>query len=106
MAKTGLFGFGYINEGVFYGKLGDLLNRDVTAQDKQSIHTFVQRELDRGCIEYFTCDRQGGLQAQPSAPENPRQLVAKAVKIGLSDAQGQEILAYVCQQPGRKWSTI
>ena len=106
MAKTGLFGFGYINEGVFYGKLGDLLNRDVTAQDKQSIHTFVQRELDRGCIEYFTCDRQGGLQAQRTAPENPRQIVAKAVKIGLSDTQGQEILAYVCQQPGRKWSTV
>lgn len=106
MAKTGLFGFGYINEAVFYGKLGDLLNRDVTAQDKQSIHTFVQRELDRGCIEYFTCDRQGGLQAQRTEPENPRQIVAKAVRIGMSDAQGQEILAYVCQQPGRKWSTI
>ena len=50
MAKTGLFGFGYINEAVFYGKLGEHLGRDVTNRDKQSIHTFVQKELDRGCI--------------------------------------------------------
>lgn len=106
MAKIGLFGLGYINEGVFYDKLGDLLNRDVTTQDKQSIHTFVQSELDRGCIEYFTCDKQGGLQTQNTAPENARQIVAKAVKIGLNDAQGQEILAYVCQQSGHKWSAV
>ena len=58
MAKTGLLGFGYINEAVFYGKLGEHLGRDVTNRDKQSIHTFVQKELDRGCIEYFSCDKQ------------------------------------------------
>lgn len=106
MAKTGLFGFGYINEGIFYGKLGDLLGRDVTAQDKQHIHHFVQQELDRGCIEYYTCDKQGGIAVSKAAPQSTREIVAKAVSIGLTDNKGQEILAYVCQHPGQKWSAV
>ena len=85
MAKTGLFGFGYINEGIFYGKLGDLLGRDVTAQDKQHVHHFVQQELDRGCIEYYTCDKQGGIAVSKAAPQSTREIVAKAVSIGLTD---------------------
>ena len=56
MAKTGLFGFGYINESIFYSKLSDLLGRDVTAQDKQLIHNTVQRQLEDGCLEYYACD--------------------------------------------------
>ena len=106
MAKTGLFGFGYINEGIFYGKLGDLLGRDVTAQDKQHVHHFVQQELDRGCIEYYTCDKQGGIAVSKAAPQSTREIVAKAVSIGLTDTKGQEILAYVCQHPGQKWSAV
>lgn len=106
MAKTGLFGFGYINEGIFYGKLGDLLGRDVTAQDKQHIHHFVQQELDRGCVEYYTCDKQGGIAVSRTAPQSAHEIVAKAVSIGLTDNKGQEILAYVCQHPGQKWSAI
>lgn len=74
MAKTGLFGFGYINEGIFYGKLGDLLGRDVTAQDKQHVHHFVQQELDRGCIEYYTCDKQGGIAVSKAAPQSTREI--------------------------------
>lgn len=106
MAKTGLFGFGYINEGIFYGKLGDLLGRDVTAQDKQHVHHFVQQELDRGCIEYYACDKQGGIAVSKAAPQSTREIVAKAVSIGLTDTKGQEILAYVCQHPGQKWSAV
>ena len=106
MAKTGLFGFGYINEGIFYGKLSDLLGRDVTAQDKQHVHHFVQQELDRGCIEYYTCDKQGGIAVSKAAPQSTREIVAKAVSIGLTDTKGQEILAYVCQHPGQKWSAV
>ena len=104
--KTGLFGFGYINEGIFYGKLGDLLGRDVTAQDKQHVHHFVQQELDRGCIEYYTCDKQGGIAVSKAAPQSTREIVTKAVSIGLTDTKGQEILAYVCQHPGQKWSAV
>lgn len=106
MAKTGLFGFGYINEGIFYGKLGDLLGRDVTAQDKQLIHRCVQDELDKGLIEYFTCDRQGTISASKVAPKAAKEILAKAVSIGMTDRQNQEILAYVCQQPGQRWSTV
>lgn len=106
MAKTGLFGFGYINEGIFYDKLGDLLGRDVTVQDKQLIHHFVQQELDRGCIEYYFCDEQGTIVVSKTAPPSTRAIVAKAVSIGLKDKQNQELLAYVCQQPGQKWSSV
>lgn len=106
MAKTGLFGFGYINETVFYGKLSDLLNKDVTAQNKQFIHNFVQKQLDNDCIEYFTCNPQGSLQSSHTPPASSRDLIAKAVFIGLKDAQDQDILAYVCQQPGQRWSTV
>ena len=38
MAKTGLFGFGYINEAVFYGKLGEHLGRDVTNREIGRAH--------------------------------------------------------------------
>lgn len=106
MAKTGLFGFGYINEGIFYGKLSDHLGRDVTVQDKQLIHNHVQQALDAGCIEYYTCDKQGAVTIAKTAPQQEREILAKAVSIGIQDRQNQEILAYVCQQPRRKWSTV
>ncbi len=105
MAKTGLFGFGYINEAVFYGKLGEHLGRDVTNRDKQSIHTFVQKELDRGCIEYFSCDKQGNIRSAAKPPSVGKDLLAKGVSIGMKDTKGQDLIAYICQQPGDKWST-
>ena len=85
MAKTGLFGFGYINENIFYGKLGDLLGRDVTVQDKQLIHHFVQQQLDKGCIEYYACDKQGNVVRLAGAPQCTKEILAKAVSIGMTD---------------------
>ena len=66
----------------------------------------MQQELDRGCIEYYTCDKQGGIAVSKAAPQSTREIVAKAVSIGLTDTKGQEILAYVCQHPGQKWSAV
>jgi len=106
MAKTGLFGFGYINETVFYSKLGELLGRGVTNRDKQSIGTHVQKQLDKGAIEYYTLDRQGNLHTARTAPAISRDILAKCISIGMKDQKGQELYAYICQQPGNKWSTI
>ena len=79
MAKTGLFGFGYINESIFYSKLSDLLGRDVTAQDKQLIHNTVQRQLEDGCLEYYACDGQGTVSVSSSAPRSAKAILAKSV---------------------------
>lgn len=106
MAKTGLFGFGYINESIFYSKLSDLLGRDVTAQDKQLIHNTVQRQLEDGCLEYYACDGQGTVSVSSSAPRSAKAILAKSVFTGLYDRQNQQILAYVCQQAGGKWSSV
>ena len=106
MAKTGLFGFGYINESIFYSKLSDLLGRDVTAQDKQLIHNTVQRQLEDGCLEYYACDGQGTVSVSSSAPRSAKAILAKSVFTGLHDRQNQQILAYVCQQAGGKWSSV
>ena len=76
MAKTGLFGFGYINESIFYSKLSDLLGRDVTAQDKQLIHNTVQRQLEDGCLEYYACDGQGTVSGSSSAPRSAKAILA------------------------------
>lgn len=106
MSKTGLFGFGYINETVFYSKLSELIGREVTNRDKQSIGACVQKQLDKGSIEYFTFDWQENLHSSRTAPANSREILAKCVSIGMKDAKGQELYAYICQQPGSKWSTI
>ena len=106
MAKTGLYGLGYVNEGAFFGKLRALLGREPTEADKQHIHHFVQQELDRGGVIYYAQDASG----EVSRSACPDQAVVKAVSIGLSDSKGQELWAFARRRTGQRdhvcWSQV
>ena len=62
--------------------------------------------MEDGCLEYYACDGQGTVSVSSSAPRSAKAILAKSVFTGLYDRQNQQILAYVCQQAGGKWSSV
>ncbi len=103
MPKTGLYGFGAVNESVFFGKLNDLLGKTLSQKELQQMNAFIQKELDAGRVEGLLPDRTGASVLFERAMSGKNYL-AKCVSLGLEDRKNQALFAYVTSQPGKTWS--
>ena len=103
MPKTGLYGFGAVNEGLFFGKLHDLLGRTLSQKEQQQMYAFVQKELEQGKAEGIFSDRNGA-ESIFERMTSGRTYLAKCVSLGLRDKKNQALFAYVTLQPGKTWS--